>query len=132
MFLTEPAQPSGRQHAERARVCKEFVTRKKTRDNQNKTSFFLSRKYDGFRGNSAVLQTLPFVTCFGCQCSPEINTMFFCLTTEPGPVFSGSQPWSNALRRFRVGFAALPAKCQGAFLWEGDIPKERKSFSHIL
>lgn len=42
MFPTEPAQPSGRQenHRERARVCREFVTRKKTCNNQNNTSFF--------------------------------------------------------------------------------------------
>lgn len=42
MFPTEPAEPSGRQQnrGEHARVCREFVTRKKTRNNQNNTSFF--------------------------------------------------------------------------------------------
>lgn len=41
IFLTEPAQPSGRQqnHRDRARVYREFVTRKKSRNNQNNTFF---------------------------------------------------------------------------------------------
>lgn len=40
------------------------------------TLFFLSRKYDGFKGKGTVLQTLLFVTWVDCQHSPQINMMF--------------------------------------------------------
>lgn len=69
-FPTKPALLSGTQqsHGKHAKVCTEFVTRKK--HTTTKTTFyffFLSRKPDGFRSNCAVLQTLFLAACFGCQ-----------------------------------------------------------------
>lgn len=69
-FPTKPTLLSGTQqsHGKQAKVCTEFVTRKKhTTTKTTLLFFFLSRKHDGFRSNCAVLQTLFLAACFGCQ-----------------------------------------------------------------